>query len=157
MRDVFDQRVLSDQQCAITAKCLAEGDQQQWRGVRIESGSGHAAASFGTEHADRVRLVDVQQSILIARDRRQFAQRGDIAIHAEHAIGRDQQRAIGVRLGLASRAVGIAMRITHQLRLREPRGIEQAGVVELVLQADIAWPQQRLHDREIRHVAAAEQ
>ena len=94
---------------------------------------------------------------MFARNRCQFAQRRDIAIHREHAVAREQCRAIGMRRKLACCAIGIVVRITLQRAAGQFRGIDQRGVVELVLHAGIAFAQQRLQHREVGQVSAAEQ
>ena len=94
---------------------------------------------------------------MFARNRCQFAQRCDIAIHREHAVAREQCRAIGMRRKLACGAIGIAVRIALQRAAGQFRGIDQRGVVELVLHAGIAFAEQRLQHREVGQVAAAEQ
>ena len=53
--------------------------------------------------------------------------------------------------------IDIAMRIALERATRKSCGINQAGVVELVLHANITRAEQGLHHREIRHEAAAEQ
>ena len=58
---------------------------------------------------------------------------------------------------LAHRRLGVAVRIALEFAHRQARAVEQAGVVELVLHADIARPEQRLHHRQVGQVAAAEQ
>src|SRR5690606_39424579 len=63
------------------------------------------------QHADAVRIVDVQRGLLRARDPRKLPQRRDIAVHREHAVAGEQRGAVGMRCQLARSAVGIGMRI----------------------------------------------
>jgi hypothetical protein len=103
-----------------------------------------------------MRIVDVQHGLLQARGERQFAQRRDVAVHAEDAVGRDHRRAVGRATQLPHRALGIGMRVTAQAAAGQACGIDQAGVVEAVLHADVVLAQQGLQDREVGEIAAAE-
>ena len=61
-----------------------------------------------------MRIVHVQQGLLHARDQVQLAQRCDVAIHAEQAVGGEHGRAIWRLPQLAQCAFGIGMRIAAQ-------------------------------------------
>ena len=109
------------------------------------------------EYAEAVRVVDHQRGLRIRAQRSQFAQRRDVAIHAEDAVGCQQRGGIGASIQLLPGSCDIGMRIAFQLGAAELRSVEQAGVVELVLHAHIAWAKQRLQHAEVRHVAGGEQ
>ena len=152
-----DQIGIAGHRRANAAQGLAEGDQAQRHIDRRETCSIDAAAPGFAEHADAMRIVDVQRGLLFARELREFAQGRDIAVHREHAVTGEQGCAFGMRGELARGAFGIAMRITLERTAGQARGIDQAGVVEPVLHAQVALAQQRLQHREVGHVAAAEQ
>ncbi len=92
-------------------------------------------------------------SLRLGAERRQV---GEVAVHAEHAIGDHQGVAAGLfqPLGEAARVV---MQITREARAAEQPGIEQGGVIEAIFQHRIALPDQRGHRRQIGHVAGGEQ
>ncbi|MCW0462723.1 hypothetical protein NB717_003791 [Xanthomonas sacchari] len=153
-----DQRGIADHCGAVAAQCLAQGHQLQRNVVDTQPGLGDAAAPLRADHADAVRVVHVQQRLLGARHQRQRAQRGDVAVHAEHAIGGQHRRTVGGVLELAHRAFGIQMRIATQAAAGQAAGVEQAGVVEPVLHAHVLFlAQQRLLHRQVGDEAAAEQ
>ena len=86
-------------------------------------------------------------SLRLGAERRQV---GEIAVHAEHAIG-DHGVAAGLfqPLGEAARVV---MQITREARAAEQPGIEQRGVVEPILQHRVALPDQRGYCGQVGHV-----
>ena len=141
---------------AVAAQRFAQRGQLQQPGG-VETGFGHAAAPVRTDHADAVGVVDIHQRLLHARDQRQFAQRRDIAVHAEHAVGGEHRHAVGHGAQLAQCAFGIGVRIAAQFAAGKPRGVDQTGVIQTILHADVFFAQQRLHHRKVGEVAAAEQ
>jgi hypothetical protein len=62
-----------------------------------------------------VRIVDIERGVLHARDEREFAQRRDVAVHAEDAVGREHRAASGTLRNWRKRAFGIQVRIAAQL------------------------------------------
>ena len=75
-----------------------------------------------------------------------FIQRGDIAIHAEDAIG-DHQRACGyfARCSASTRSqvIRVAVGVADDLRPREPAAIDDAGMVQLIREDRILFAHQR--------------
>ncbi len=154
---VLDQVFATQHQRAGTAQRLAQGDQLQRHVVHAQAGVGDCATAIA-EHAYAMRVVHVEQRLLQARDQRQRTQRCNIAVHAEDTIGGQHRRTLGCVLELAHGAFRIQVRVAAQARTGQPRGIEQAGVVELVLHADIVlFAQQRLLHRQVGGEATAEQ
>src|SRR3546814_8833758 len=74
-------------------------------------------------HADAVRIVDIQQRVLRLRGQSQFAQRGDVAVHAEDTIGGQQRGAVRIAAQLAQRTVGIGVRVATQAAAGQARGV----------------------------------
>ena len=156
-REMGDEVGIADDRCTGAAQRLAEGDQAQWHVVAVQASGIDAAATGIAHHANGMRIVDVQRGLTFACDPGKRAQRRDIAIHREHPVAGEQRRTIGMRGELASGGVGVGMRIALVRATRKPRGIDQRGMVELVLHARVAVAQQCLHHGEVGHVAAAEQ
>jgi hypothetical protein len=86
----------------------------------------------------------------------QLGQRGDVAVHAEHRVADDQldRRAAGRELPRQRGEVD--MRVALDLRPREPRAVDQRGVVELVREDRRIGVAERGEQRDVGHVAAAE-
>ncbi|MNV47927.1 hypothetical protein D3C71_1398110 [compost metagenome] len=155
---MLDQRLIAKHHRATAAQRLAQRGQLQRHVGHAQPGIGHAAAAVLADHAHAVGIVHVQQRFLHARHQRQRAQRGHVAIHAEHAVGDQHRRAVGRVLQLAQRALGIQVRVAAQAAACQPRGIEQAGVVEPVLHAHIVFfAEQRLLHGQVGGKAAAKQ
>src|SRR3546814_2461477 len=72
------------------------------------------------------------RSMLRTRHQCERPQRGDVAVHAEDAVGGDHRRALGMPPQLPDRALDVAVRIAAQAATGQPRGVDQAGVVEPV-------------------------
>lgn len=105
-----------------------------------------------------MRIVDVEQRFLHARDQTQCTQRRNVTIHAENAIAGQHCRALGCALELTHRTFHIQMRIPPQPAAGQACGIEQAGVIEPVLHADIVFfAKQGLLHGQVGDEAAAEQ
>ena len=102
-------------------------------------------------------VVNDEGCLLLATEPGKRLQRRDIAVHAEDSIGGEQGSRAGIRIKLATRTVDIGMHIATQTRSGEPRTIDQADMIELVLDADRARVEQRLHESEIGHVAGRKQ
>ncbi len=120
-------------------KALPSGTSSSGTSRAREAGRRHAAAALGADHADAVRVVHVQQRVLRARQQRQVAQRRQVAVHAEDAVGGEHGRAFAARSSAgASPASTSRVRVALELAARQARAVDQAGVVELVLHAEIA-------------------
>ncbi len=152
------QRLFAHHHRAVATERLAQGDQLQRHFGHAQPGIGDATAPLRTEHANTVRVVHIEQRLLHACHQAQGAQRRDIAVHAENAVCGQHRRAFGRALELAHRAFHIQVRIAPQPATGQPRGIEQAGVIEPVLHADIVFfAEQRLLHGQVGDEAAAEQ
>jgi len=157
LHEVLDQGRAAEHQRALRAEGLAERHHEQRHLACREPGGGGRAAALRPQHADAVRLVDQQQRLRLGRQRRQPRQRCQIAVHAEHAVGGEQGRGRGQGLQLPACALDVGVRVATQHRTGEPRAVDQAGVVPLVLHAQVAGLQQALQDREVGLVAAREE
>ena len=72
--------------------------------LAVEPGLGDGAAAAGAERAGAVRLVDDHAGVVAAGELDDLGQRGDVAVHREHAVG-DDQRAAPLGLAQAPREV----------------------------------------------------
>ena len=86
-------------------------------------------------------VVDEDGGVVLLGRRDDRRQGGDVAVHAEDAVGHDQDRPVGlaVRPPVASRGgqelaqVGhVLVAVDHPRRLREAHPVDDRGVVELV-------------------------
>ena len=114
---------------------------------------GEAAAPLRAEHAEAVRVVHHQPRVMRFGQRQQFGQRGDIALHAEYAVGENHlARRLAGRQRAAQRG-GVGVRIAVMAGSREQRAVDQRGVVEAVRKDRVAAPGQRRGDAHVDHVA----
>ncbi len=233
----FDHGRMRDHERARDTRGLAErADVDQVLGT--QSCRRERAAALCAEHAETVCVVDDEPGLAPLGDREQRAERRDVAVHAEHAVGRDHAplsagmararrrigRGRGARSGVARRSgpggrrrsgpggrrqsgsrggrqsgsrgqlrpgsrgpfrpgprrplradsrgrrrggdlVGrdqrverrrVAVRIDPHLGAREPRAVDQRGMVEAVRIDRRAVAAERRHDGEIRHIAGRE-
>ena len=105
-----------------------------------EPGGGDRPASAGPERAGAVRLVDHQQAVVAAGELDELAQRRDVAVHREDAVGDDQPR-VGAGLAQAPLEVlDVAVAVDEGPRAGEPAAVDDAGVVELVGEDDATVP-----------------
>ena len=96
------------------------------------------------EHAGGVGFVDHQHRVVPLGQIGQFGQRGQVAVHAEEAVGHDQPPAVALAAWPAappSRSP-VAVRIDADVGPRQPAAVEQAGVVLAVAEDDVAGPDQ---------------
>jgi len=81
---------------------------------------------------------------------------GQIAVHAEYAIGDHQRTAAGFFQTLG-KATCIVMQVAVEARPAQQTGIQQGGMVEAVFQHRIALPDQRGDGTHVGHVSVTEQ
>ena len=101
-------------------------------------------------------VVDQQPGVVVAAHRGQLRQWRDVAVHAEHAVGRDQRVALGARELVGERG-RVGMPVAQQLGAAEPCAIDQRGVVQAVLHDAVAAPGERGDGTEVGHVAGREE
>ena len=129
-------------EAAVGAERLAEraGDDVD---LALEAGLGDRAATAGAERAERVRLVDEHADVVAARELDDLRQRGDVAVHAEHAVGRDQRRAPVALAQRPREVLGVGVAVGDDVGAREPAAVDDRGVAELVVEDDLAPARER--------------
>ena len=154
--DQIDHRSRGAQIAAVAADRLRQRAHLQ---RHIDVGAmreGRAAPT--ADHADAVGVVGHQPGVVARRERRKLRQRREVAVHGEHAIGRDQRaRVPAAVLGeqrLDMRHVGMPER--QHGRAREPRAGPQAGMRQLVDQHEVVAADQRRNDAAVGEIARAE-
>ena len=110
------------------------------------------------QHPDRVGVVHQHAGAVLVRN---FDDRGkvrDVALHREHTIRRDQNTAARIHVPLehAAQCTHVVVRIAGHFGAGKQRAIDQAGVVQLVLDDGAVPPQQRGEDAEVGLIAGAE-
>ena len=123
-------------------------------------------ATVPAEHARCMRVVDEdRRAVLLGRldDRRQ---RGDVAVHAEDAVGHDEDQPIGQTRSLAAllarfpedlaERLGVAVRIDLAGRLREAHPIDDRGVVQGVGDDEVLLAGDRRDDAGVGRESALE-
>ena len=114
---------------------------------------GECPAALRPEHAEAVRVIHQQQCVVTLGEVEQRGQRGDVAVHAEHAVGDDHPLPCS---GLCERTFqkgGVAVRIAHRLRTGQPHAVDQRGVVELVRKHRRLAPDKRGDRADVRLIA----
>ena len=105
-------------------------------------------------------IVDQHQRAVSLGELADFRQPGDIAVHREHAVGRDQLEARARRVGLLQPRlqfvhVGIGEAIA--LRLAQPDAVDDRGVVERIGDDRVGLFEQRLEHAAVGVEAGREQ
>jgi hypothetical protein len=91
-------------------------------------------------------------------ERGEAVERGEVAVHAEDAIGDDESLpAVGRALQPCLQLRGIDMGITAQAPAGKPGGVDQRGVTEPVGEDAVAALCERAKHAKVRHVAGREQ
>jgi len=116
------------------------------------------AATAGAECAGTVGIVHQQHGAVSLRQLHHLRQRRDVSIHAVDAVDSQKQAsAVGRRSPERLLERGqIAVWEYPEVRLRQPRAVDDRGVVELVGDQRIALSDQRRDDAEVGHVAGVE-
>ena len=93
-----------------------------------------AAPAVPPEHPGRVGVIDVDDRVVLLGQLDDLRQLGDVAVHAEHAIGDDEDGP--VRIGFAdlpqglAQGVHIGVREDLAARLRQADAVDDARVIE---------------------------
>ncbi len=103
-----------------------------------ESGRRDRAAPAGSDAAGGVGLVDQQAAAVAAGEVRELRQRGDVAVHREDAVGDDQRGASRRSPQPPLEVLGVGVPVDEGLRAGQPAAVDDAGVVELVREDDLA-------------------
>ena len=115
------------------------------------------SAALRAQHPEAVCVVDDEPGIEALGQREHCAQVGEVSVHAEDRIGDDQLDRCRAALQLARQNLQVAVRETLHRRLREQGAIDQRSMVELVGEDRRAGVAQRGEQRDVRHVAGAEE
>ena len=114
------------------------------------------AAAAVAQHAEAVRVVDDEPRVVRVRELEQARERRDVAVHAEHRVGRDDLAPRGRGREARRERVGVAVRVADELRARQQRAVVQARVVQPVAEHGVAAAGERRQDREVREIARRE-
>ena len=116
------------------------------------------------QHAQAMGVVHDQPGVVAFGQRKQFGQRCDVAIHAEHAIRDDQLVATGARGQKRFQRSEVDVRIDLDRRPRQPRTVDERSVVQRIGKdraflrlPDAASLRHGTHHGQIGHVARAEE
>ena len=123
----------------------------------LEPGLGEGAAAAGAERARAVGVVDDRAQAVALGELDDLGQRGDVAVHREHAVGDDQG---APALGLADappEVLHVAVVIDEHLRAREPAAVDERSVVELIGEDHVAGTRQRGDGAGVGQVPRSEQ
>jgi hypothetical protein len=120
----------------VSARCPAE---------RLAEGAGHevhtvahaeelwCAGAGRAQDAGSMRVVDHHQRAVLLRHRAQLIERGDVAVHREHAVGDDERASrTGSGRQLRREVPHVAVLVAEPLRLRQPDAVDDRGVIQLV-------------------------
>ena len=103
-------------------------------------------------------VVDVRPCIVPPRQRDEIGERGNVAVHGEHAIRHDQRapvlRSVHGEQPLEGRRVGV--RIDVNRRAARPRAVDQRRVIERVGEDRVPPACERRDDAYVRRVAGRE-
>ena len=117
------------------------------------------APAIGTEHAGRVRVIHHHRRAVMLRAFDKLGKRRDVAVHAEHAVGDQQDAPVSLAACLAERTfriVGIGVLVEDPISLGQPDAIDDARVIELVAHDAVTLLEHRADDADIHRVAALE-
>ena len=87
----------------------------------------------------------------------QARQRRDVAVHAEHGVGRDQLPLRAAARKPLRQLDEVAVAVADELRARQQRGVVEAGVVKPIAENRVAATAQGGDDGEIREIPRREQ
>ncbi len=116
----------------------------------------HAAAG-PAQHTEAVRIIEHEPRIVALAQLQQIGHPRDVAVHAEHRVGRDQLAArLGCREQLVERGE-IAVRIAFEVGARQQHRVIERRMIEFVGEHRIVAPGERGHDADVCHVAGRKQ
>ena len=120
--------------------------------LRAESEMRECAAPLA-QHAEAVRVVDDEPPVEFLRERQQFRQRREVAVHAEDGVGCNQPCRGRARPEPHAQRSDVAMRVADELRPRQERPVVETGVIEAIREHRVAAPGERGQDRQIGEVS----
>ncbi len=110
------------------------------------------------DHAEAVGIVGHQPGVVFARERRQFRERRQVAVHRENTVGDDEDATMLVTF-VTQEPLGIGeivMREGRHAGAAQPCAGPEAGMGQRVEQHQIALAHQRRDDPGIGEIAGAE-
>lgn len=127
----FDQFFAARDKCTAGAKCLAQRSDQYRHIVSTQAKMFGNPAAIGAQRTKTVGIVYHQPGTLGPGFTGQSGEVGQIAVHAEYAIGDHQRTAAGFFQTLG-KATCIVMQVAVEARPAQQTGIQQGGMVEAV-------------------------
>ncbi len=124
--------------------------------LRAHPEMGRGAAPLRTQYTEAMGIVDQQQCVVALTQFQQLRHRRDVAVHAEHGIGEHE---LAPRGGCPQQPIEqghIVVRIDMDGGAREPRTIDQAGVVQHIRKNCVAASHERWHNADVGQVTGAE-
>ena len=103
-----------------------------------DSGGRDRAAPAGSDAAGGVGLVDEQAAAVAPSEVRELRQWSDVPVHREDAVGDDQRGASRRSSQAPLEMLGVGVPIDEGLRPRQTAAVDDARVVELVREDDLA-------------------
>ena len=135
LQDQFDHVRIAGDEGAEAAEGLAQRADQQRHGAGVEARQLERARARASPSTPRPCASSTSsQARCRAASRRQLAQRRDVAVHAEQAVGGDQRAVRAMPASACAAAAASACAIAQQPRAGQPCAVDQRGVVEPVLQ-----------------------
>ena len=96
-------------------------------------------------------VVDHDNGVMALGKVADFGQLGQVAVHREHAVGRDQPQPAPCCLFQFLFELGhVGVPIAHALRLTESDAVNDAGMIQLVAQHGVLVGEQRLEEPAVR-------
>ena len=113
------------------------------------------AAPGRADEAGRMRIVDHQQRAVLFLEPDDLVELGDVAVHREHAVGRDQARALALRLLQLLFELGhVAVRVAPALGLAQADAVDDRGMVQRVGDHRVLLAEHRLEQAAVGVEAA---
>ena len=108
------------------------------------------------QHSQAVRLIDVEQEPVLATQRRQRGQIGEVAVHAVDALHGDEHPPVpaGVLAQEAGQIVEIVVGERAAVRAGQPDALQDAVMRQSVVQREVARAQQVSEHADVRRVPA---
>ena len=115
-------------------------------------------AAVAAQHARGVGVVDHHDGAVLLGQGGELVHRADVAVHREHAVGDDQLVAGLVLRSPAAvpRSGDVLVAKDLDLGAREPRAVDDAGVVQLVGEDEVVLAQDRAHGAGVGRESALE-
>ena len=123
----------------------------------LHPGLGHGAATARAQRTGGMGLVDHHAGVVGLGELDDLQQRGDVAVHREHAVGDDQRAPAARLLEAPGQMLHVGVVVDEGLGPGEPAAVHQRGVVERVGEHDLALTGERRHDPRVGEIAGAEQ